>query len=372
MKEYTNKPADVSRTLDSSLRTSKQAMQRKFVYEEGDADKNTALKRVLTDEYPLAKEIEGAAEICKVKYLLPAPFTAEKGRDEGCHAEIQIPGEDADSGEAVQKSHDISTLHELTHVKAIFENEFDLAPKVYHTVYEGETFHGRVLIPLEEALTVGFVNEGTKKHLLHTIDTFKPLSALSDEEWKQFAPLQKERYSRVYGAVPNPDEATENKFRAAEKRLFYVPGRKNQDEAWQGMEVNENAGIENKGHHDELEKMKNDLEGMKKTFDESTELKYEELSDAFKDADDDNFFLGAAKKLFEKYDKDSFATLKGSFLGDYDEICIYFSDIASGGNIEQWSGFKIAYSIFKQKYGDLIPILSSYKNSKLPVDFSLF
>ena len=372
MRKYTKKSTEVSRTLDSSSRTSRQAIQRRFAYEAGDKDKNTALKRQLTESHPLAKEIEDAAKICKVKYSLAGPFAAEKGRDEECNAEINIPGEDAALSEVEQKAHNISTLHELTHVKAIFENEFDLAPLVYHTVYEGEAFHGREIIPLEEALTVGLVDEGTKKHSLHTIDTFKPLSTLSDEEWGRFAPLQKDRYQRVYGAASMLG-ATENNFRTAEKRIYYAPERKNLDEAWQGMETDGNTSVVNIGYHGELKKKQDELKDMKKTLDENAEIEYKVLSDAFETADEEDFFLaGDVKDQFLKYDETSFMALMHSFHGDYEQICKYFSVLVPGGIIEQWSAFKNDYSTFKQKYGSLISILRSYKSSVSPGAFSLF
>jgi len=205
---------------------------------------DTALKRVWNHD--LTKEIEEKddwhAEVKYVSsnYSANSGYVTNGGNSLVSGAKLELPkkeDEEAENLEVLKKKNEVSTLHELVHARAIFNDEFVISPMIFHTVYKNDLFEGREKIPLEEAVTVGFKNSDEYKHVLHTTDTFKELSSLTEEEWVAFAPKLKDRYKRIY--VDSETEGlsvfTDNKAReeiGVDSREFYANEAIGVDEAW--------------------------------------------------------------------------------------------------------------------------------------------
>ncbi len=219
--------------------------QMKFYFKGVNDIPGTALKRVW--EHPLAKEIEESDKPAEVKFV-SSNYSANSGylmngtKPLGLGAKLELPqkeDEQAEDLEALKKKNEVTTLHELVHARAIFNDEFDVSPMVFHTVYKNTKFEGRELIPLEEALTVGFKNSAEFAHTLHRADTLENVSILSSEQWGKFAPKQENRYKRIYGdqEIAGNSVFTDNlarKEKEVSSREFYAEEARGNDEAWNG------------------------------------------------------------------------------------------------------------------------------------------
>lgn len=235
--------ASLAKQLNPSLRRPAEQVAQLKLYYRPPADKenkNTALSRL--EDHPLTVELSNSERAVEVEYVTPGDrcSAGEGFVDEANRSgfRLRLPGADSPDSTPSPEDNEVTTIHELVHAQAWLANEFDGRPQVFHSIYKGKELEGREMIPLEEALTVGFKNEGDYTHKLNTVDTFRDLSELTVSEWSVFPQGLKARYERIYGKdeARTTDTHTENRARSERKkdlRKYYAYEAQGKDEAWE-------------------------------------------------------------------------------------------------------------------------------------------
>lgn len=349
-------------------------LQRKFTFPQA-ADANlvtTALYRLRQANNPLIKEVNDKNEWDVNIQYTDGPFTASPKREIGepVKVDLAIPGKDDDKGADIRQKNETSTYHEMVHARAIFNDEFNLAPMVYHTVMVDGAFHGREAIPLEEALTVGFVDTEHETHSLHTTTDMKNLAAFSDRDWDAFAPKMKNRYKRIYGgeAAAGQSGATENKQRAGEKRKFYEAGSVGKDEAWEGDGLEGSHGIIKSGHKKPIEERKKEVDELKKWYDTYAAVSWVELMTKLQDKLSDNEDQAHVLELARTINQEGWTAKKLDFTTKYTELYALYPELKVGGDFKKWGIFKEKADKFKETTKDIAKILFGLNLADNPID----
>jgi hypothetical protein len=172
----------------------------------------------------LKDNIEAINDICLFQFA-SSNFFAKEETDElrpTVKTKVQIPDS---SGQPEDNLY--STVHELTHAQAILSKSYDIAPHIFHIVYAGGQLEIRELIPLEEALTVGFEDSGNKIHELRSTDSYKLLQYFTEDDWSKLVPKKwpkvKKRFERIFPLTgrrddSNPENIVENSSRPTDKK----------------------------------------------------------------------------------------------------------------------------------------------------------
>lgn len=353
-------------------------LQAKFSYPQaGDAGlTTTALYRLQQANNALIKEIKDKDEWEVLITYTAGPYTASPNREdaEAVKVNLSVPGKDDDKGADIQQKNETSTYHEMVHARAIFNDEFNLSPMVYHTLIQDGAFHGREAIPLEEALTVGFQDTEHETHHLHTTNDMKDLSALSDGEWATFAPKMKNRYKRIYGGAGAAGQsgATENKHRTGEKRQYYEPGSIGKDEAWEGDGQIGSHGIIKNGYKKTMEDKKKDVDELKKWYDTYAAPSWAELSAKLHENFNDNEDQAPTLELAATLNQELWDAKKLDFDTRYTEIHALYPDLKVGGDFTKWISFKTKADALMDTTKALSKILGALHLADNPIDIDNF
>lgn len=340
--------------------------QMKFYFEEGNDIPGTALKRVW--EHPLTKEIEGSTKSAEVKYV-NSNYSANSGFVMGettslvMGAKLKLPQKEEEQTkdlEALKKKNEVTTLHELVHARAIFADEFNVEPMVFHTVYKNMEFEGRELIPLEEALTVGFKDSEEFKHTLHRADTFEDLSLLNSKQWETFAPKQWSRYKRIYGDQKiETSEFTDNSIRMEKEvslREFYAEEARGNDEAWNGI-----VGKDPLAQKVKFKEIDENLEMWKGKFDSLTKMSFTDVKKLF----EDNNIAADELSLFspDKIDvptEDAWQQERDAFSEQLKKMETAKTSVYEKGELDSWAKYQKEYEILKAlNFSQYIKLLDS-------------
>ncbi len=351
-------------------------VQGKFSYPQAGAAEltTTALYRLKQANNPLIKEVNDKDEWDVIVDYSAGPYTASPNREEmdAVKVDLSIPGKDDDKGADIRQKNETSTYHEMVHARAIFNDEFNLAPMVYHTVTHDGEFHGREAIPLEEALTVGFQDTEHDKHSLHTTTDMKDLSAFSDGDWAAFAPKMKNRYKRIYGAeaAAGQSGATENKHRAGEKRNYYEPGSVGKDEAWEGDGQVGSVGLIKDGHKGSIEKRKKDVDELKTWYDTYALVTWADLLAKLREKLGEDDDQAPTIELAGTINQENWTAKKLDFNTKYTEIHALYPDLKVGGDFQKWVAFKTKADALVNTTKDLAKILGGLNLADNPIDIT--